>query len=51
MNKQIKRYRMQGKTVGHKNSLIRSLVIGLISAEKVKTTPAKAKIISLNLID
>jgi large subunit ribosomal protein L17 len=45
MNKQITKYRMQGKTAAHKNSIIRSLVIELVRAEKIKTTPAKAKIL------
>ncbi len=45
MNKQIKKYRMQGKTHAHAKSIIKSLVIELIRAEKIKTTPAKAKIL------
>jgi large subunit ribosomal protein L17 len=45
MNKQIKRYRIQGKTADHRNSIIRSLVIELVRAEKIKTTPNKAGIL------
>jgi len=45
MNKQIHKYRLQGKTASHKKSLIRSLVMELVRAEKIKTTPAKAKVI------
>jgi large subunit ribosomal protein L17 len=45
MNKVIKKYRMQGKTKSHKDALIRSLVLDLVIAEKIKTTPTKAKII------
>jgi len=45
MNKGIKKYRMQGKTMAHQKSILKSLVIELIRAEKIKTTPAKAKIV------
>lgn len=45
MNKRIKKYRLQGKTNAHRDSLILSQVIELIRAERIKTTPAKAKIL------
>lgn len=45
MNKGSKKYRMQGKTKGHQEALIRSLVIELVRSERIKTTPVKAKII------
>src|SRR4051812_21526265 len=45
MNKGNKKYRMQGKTMAHQKSILKSLVIELIRAEKIKTTPAKAKIV------
>ena len=45
MNSGNKKYRMQGKTKGHKEALIRSLVIELVRAEKIKTTPNRARIV------
>ena len=45
MNKGIKKYRMQGKTKAHTDAVIRSLIIELVRAEKLKTTPTKAKIV------
>ena len=45
MNKGNKKYRMQGKTKGHQNALVRSLIIELVRAERIKTTPTKAKIV------
>ncbi len=45
MNKQIKKYRMQGKTASHTASLTRSLVMELLRAQQIKTTPAKAKVV------
>lgn len=45
MNKVINKYRMQGKTKSHKESLIRSLVLDLVRSEKIQTTPNKAKIV------
>jgi len=45
MNKQVNKYRLQSKTASHKNALIRNLVMELVRAEKIKTTPAKARIV------
>lgn len=45
MNKGIKKHRMQGKTQSHRDALVRSLVLDLVVAEKIKTTPTKAKIV------
>ncbi|MEP7103995.1 MAG: 50S ribosomal protein L17 [Candidatus Dojkabacteria bacterium] len=45
MKKGIKKNRMQGKTTAHKDALVRSLVLDLVIAEKIKTTPSKAKIV------
>ncbi len=45
MNKGNKKYRMQGKTKAHQTAILKSLVIELIRAEKIKTTPVKAKIL------
>jgi large subunit ribosomal protein L17 len=36
---------MPGKKASHRNSIIRSLIIELVRAEKIKTTPNKAKIV------
>jgi len=45
MNKNIKKYRMPGKKPSHRNAIVKSLVIELVRAEKIKTTPTKAKIL------
>jgi large subunit ribosomal protein L17 len=45
MNKVIKKYRIQGTTSSHKHAMIKSLIIELIRAERIKTTPTKAKIV------
>ena len=46
MNKQIKKYRMQGKTPSHVTSVTRSLVMELLRNQQIKTTPAKAKVVN-----
>lgn len=45
MNKRIKKYRLQGKTEAHRNSLIMGQIIELVRAEQIKTTPTKARIV------
>lgn len=40
-----KKHKMAGKTSSHRDLIIRSQVIELIRAEKIKTTPNKAKIL------
>jgi large subunit ribosomal protein L17 len=45
MYKRVKKYKLQGKTAAHRDSLITSQVIELIRAEKIKTTPAKARVL------
>jgi len=45
MNKGVKKYRMSGKKSSHRDAIITSLVIELIRAEKIKTTPNKGKIV------
>jgi len=45
MNKGVKKYKMSGKKSSHRDSVITSLMIELIRAEKIKTTPTKAKIV------
>lgn len=38
-----KKIKLQGKTKSHKDALIRSQIIELIRAKRIKTTPSKAK--------
>ena len=45
MNKGIKKHKIQGKTNAHRDALILSQVIELIRAERIKTTPTKAKVL------
>lgn len=45
MYKRIKKYKIQGKTHSHRESLTMSQVIELIRAEKIKTTPTKARVL------
>lgn len=40
-----KKYKIQGKTSSHRDLLIRNLVVDLLKSRRVKTTPAKAKIV------
>lgn len=40
-----KKHKMAGKTSAHRDMVVRSQVIELIRAEKIKTTPVKAKIL------
>ncbi len=40
-----KKYKMQGKTKSHMNSVIKSQVIELVRSKRIKTTPSKAKIL------
>lgn len=45
MYKGVKRNKMEGKTSAHVRSVVKSQVIELIRNQKIKTTPAKAKIL------
>ncbi len=45
MHKGVKRNKMEGKTSAHVRSVIKSQVVELIRNQKIKTTPAKAKIL------
>lgn len=45
MNKGVKKYKMSGKKSSHRDAIITSLMIELIRANKIKTTPTKAKIV------
>lgn len=45
MYKRIKKYKIQGYTNSHRDSLIRSQIIELVRAEQIKTTPAKARVL------
>ena len=45
MYKLIKKNKLQGKTHAHRKALIKSLIIELIRAEKIKTTKPRARVI------
>jgi large subunit ribosomal protein L17 len=45
MYKLIKKNKLQGKTHAHRKSLVKSLIIELIRAEKIKTTKPRARAI------
>lgn len=45
MYKGIQRYKLNGKTTAHRDSVIRSQVLELVINQKIKTTPIKAKIV------
>jgi len=46
MNSGKKKFRLQGKKPSHRRSVIQSQTIELLRSGKIKTTPAKAKILS-----
>lgn len=44
-----KKLKMPGKKASHRNAITRSLVMDLLRAERVKTTPTKAKIMKTQI--
>jgi large subunit ribosomal protein L17 len=49
MNAGKKKFRLQGKKPSHRRSVIQSQTIELLRSGKIKTTPAKAKILSSHI--
>lgn len=49
MNSGHNKYRLPRKTPAHRNAVIKSQLLSLLVAGKIKTTPAKARIISAEI--